>query len=223
MEFTGIVRVKPGNTVAICQVASQIEASRQVALQYTQGMLQENPKGFDSATMQSVKPVAPFKPGTKDHWEDVGLHVCVAVEGATPWNAADGTPDKVTEEMHKIMDGREITVVLDANNWHYLEANPLNDEATKIVFYVAFALDKASAQKHTDLRMELGLGPMSIGGLPHLSLAGITPEDGDTVAFRKRFCRPRPTKGFPAPYLQLGSDTVKEADLKETDGNCAAS
>jgi hypothetical protein len=36
-----------------------------------------------------------------------------------------------------------------------------------------------------------------------LTLAGIAPSDGDFDAFRKLYCRPRPTTGFPAPYVEL--------------------
>ena len=207
MEVTGTLRVKPGNSVAIC-LGDNAEASRQHALQIAQGMLSVNPRGFDKETMQVGKPLVPFKPDTNERWPDFGLHITVLLEGDRPWKAVDGTLDKVTETMHEMMDGREIKVVVDANDWHYLEADPKNEEATEIVFYLAAKPDEATTQKHADLRRELGVGPMAAGGLPHLSLAGIKPSDGDFAAFRRRFCRPRPTTGFPDPYLELVSQAA---------------
>ena len=209
MEVTGTLRVKPGNSVAIC-LGDNAEASRQHALQIAQGMLSVNPRGFDKETMQVVKPLVPFKPDTNERWPDFGLHITVLLEGDWPWKAVDGTLDKVTEAMLKIkgMDGRKIKVVVDADDWRYLEGNPNNDEATDLVFYLAAKPDEATMQKHADLRRELGVGPMAAGGLPHLSLAGIKPSDGDVAAFRKSFCRPRPTTGFPDPYLELVSQAA---------------
>lgn len=203
MEFPCIVRVKPGNTVSICLGGVDVEDSRDRALQIAQSMLRENPKGFDYATMNVVKPLAPFKGDTKERWPLMGVHVTLALEGDNGWKAEDGTPDKVTEDMQQRMDGREITMVVDASDWHYLEGNPSNDDSTKVIFRMVAQLDKASKQKHTDLRRELELGPMAAGGLPHLTLAGIAPSDGDFDAFRKLYCRPRPTTGFPAPYVEL--------------------
>ena len=203
MNLPGVVRVKPGNTVSIVLGSDDVEDSRDQALQIAQSMLLENPKGFDCGTMNVVKPLAPFKQGTKERRPLMGLHVTLALEGDHGWKAEDGTPDKVTEDMQERMDGRLITMVIDASDWHYLEGSPSNDESTKVVFRMAAQLDKASKQQHADLRRELELGPMAARGLPHLTLAGIAPSDRDFTAFRKLYCRPRPTTGFPDPYVEL--------------------
>ena len=199
MQLAGIICVQPGNTVNI----TFGDRSKNLLLANAQRLLRENPKGFDPGTMQAVVPLVPFKPGTRERYPDLGVHLTLALEGRAPWKDADGTPDKVTEEMKEIMHGREIDVVIDTNEWVYLEGDPKNDEGTQVVFRMVSKLSKAAEQKHEELRAELNLGPMAAEGLPHLTLAGIKPSNGDFADFRTRFCRPRPKIGFPAPYPRL--------------------
>ena len=100
------------------------------------------------------------------------------------------------------MAGREITLAVNTSQWYFLEGNPVNDEATGVVFYLAAFLDEASK-----LRAELGLG--KVLNNPHVSLAGVGPTDGDFQKFRQRFCRPRPPANtFPTPYEKLAQNQL---------------
>jgi len=199
MEFKGIVCVRPGNTVNISLEEDPARA-RQAGFEKAEMLLAADPKGFNPETMKTVKPQPTFKPGTTEHWPDTGLHVTVALDGENPYRTEDGTPDKVTEEMKKV-EGREMRLTVDPTSWEFLEGNPANDPATKLVFYLAAFLDAPSNEKVADLRTELGLGPVKTK--KHLSLAGVAPRDDDFPAFRKRFCRPRPATGVPPAYHQL--------------------
>ena len=208
MEFTGIVRVLPDNTVNI-SFGEDAVASRQVGFQKAQALLAVDAKGFDPTNnMELVVPRTPFKPDTSERWPDVGLHATVALQGRVPWTAEDGTPDVISPDMQRFA-GREIQLAVDSENWHFLEGSPSNDEGTGLVFYLAAFLDGPSRTRIAQFRTELGLG--AVKNNLHMSLAGVAPTDGDFVAFRRRFCRPRPPAGtFPAAYHQLSCQTEAE-------------
>jgi len=206
MEFTGFVRVQPGNTVNISFGEDALH-SRWLGWQIAQALIKIDAKGFDPASnMRLVIPQVPFKPNSKERYEDGGLHTTAVLQGRAPWVAEDGTPDVVTSDMEKFA-GQQMQLSIDPNNWHFLEGSPQNDEGTGLVFYLAAFLDPPSRRRVGKFRQELGVGP-TLAAL-HISLAGVAPADGDFAAFRKRFCRPRPPAGtFPGPYLQLTSQTA---------------
>ena len=207
MEFTGIVRVRPGNIVCIAF------GEEGEILRIAKGILLENPKGFDPDTMEVVTPLPPFKDqAAKVRYQPVPPHITIALDGE--WIDEDDNTDKVTEEMRTI-DGREIKIVVDVNDWGYLEANQKNDEATEVVFYMAFFLNEAIKQIHKDIRKELRLGPWCADGLPHYTMGGVRPIDGDLAKFRKRYCRPRPKTGLPARYLELAVVSEDEEEEEE--------
>ena len=111
------------------------------------------------------------------------------MEGDTPWVDEQGRQDVISDAMKEKVAGREIKLTIDTEQWHYFEGSPENDEATGAVFYLAAFLDKDSNRKVADLRTELGFG--KVDKTPHLTLAGVAPENGDFYQFRQRFCRPR--------------------------------
>ena len=201
--LAGVVCVRPGNTVNISW-GENATTSRQMGYEVAQALLAVDPKGYDPAdNMQLVQPLPTYKVGSSERQEDTGIHATVALDGPSPWIAIDGTADVVTSEMEKVA-GRQIQLSIDPDSWRWLEGNPNNDEATKLVFYLAAFLDAASKEKVATLRTELGLG--EVRNHPHISLAGVAPADGDFTAFRERFCRPRPPPGvFCDPYLELRS------------------
>ena len=198
LDFSGSVCVQAGNTVNI-KCCNNAVRSRQFGFDAAQALLATDAKGFNADDgMQLVKPKTPFKPNSTEHWPDMGLHCSVALPD---WKAEDGTPDVVTRAMEKVA-GRQIQLAVDPTSWHFLEGTPANDQATGLVFYLAAFLDEPSQERVAQLRTELGLG--AIKNNPHLSLAGVAPSDGNFIAFRQRFCRPRPPAGaLPVPYPQI--------------------
>ena len=94
-------------------------------------------------------------------------------------------------------------LTIDTEQWHYLEGSQENDEATGCVFYIVAFLDEESKRTVADLRIELGFG--KVDKTPHLTLAGVAPDDEDFCEFRKRFCRPSPLApgATKEPYEEL--------------------
>ena len=218
-QTTGTVYVQPGNTINIA-FGDDAARSRERGLQIAEELIKANPKGFNvSKNMRLVVPrptykkkpqetstgnadqttaitASPPEPGAhttenpvkREHNRDAGLHVTVALDGDTPWVDERGRADVITDEMKEKVAGREIKLTIDTEQWHYLEGAQANDEATGAVFYLAAFLDKDSKRKVADLRTELGFG--KVNKTPHLTLAGVAPENDDFSQFRQRFCRP---------------------------------
>jgi hypothetical protein len=201
MEMTGTVSVKPGNIIAI-ELSDDVEASHQMALQIAKDLIRDSPKGFDRATMEVVTPLPPYKKGTKERWPPVAWHITIAQDGDSAWVDEEGTPDVVTEAMRDKLTGRRMKLVVDVEDWGYLEGHPTNDDAVRVVFYVVLFQSEAIKQISRELREEAGLGPWA-RGVPHVTVGGIRPIDGDLVGFRNRFCRVRPETGLPEEYREL--------------------
>ena len=221
LPTTGTVHVQPGNTINIA-FGDDPAASRQIGFQIAEALIAANPKGFDvKKNMRLVVPrptfkkkpqktptgladettaieASPSEPGAhtsenplkREHNRDTGLHVTVAMDGNVPWKDERGQPDIITDDMIEQIAGRKIELTVDTNQWYYLEGSEENDEATGAVFYLAAFLDDDSQSKVADIRRELGFG--KVNKIPHLTLAGVAPENGNFSEFRKRFCRPSP-------------------------------
>ena len=109
----------------------------------------------------------------------------------------------VTEAMRVKMNGRRTKLVVDVEDWGYLEGHPTNDDAVEVVFYVALFQSEAIKRMVRELRKDAGLGPLAQDTQVHLTVGGIRPIDGDLAGFMKRFCRVRPETGLPERYYEL--------------------
>ena len=186
----GTVSVSIGNIVAI-----KIDMTRKVAFDTFVVPLQI--EGFDPDLHKFVIPQTPFKPGTVEHWEDKGLHVTVAQHGR---DIGSGVKD-VVDELSMIVHEIKVPICFDVTSYCLLEGTPANDDAVGCVYYIGVNLDASTIQCVNDIRMKLKL-PV-VNDTAHLSIGGIDPIDGDRVAFRQKYCPPRPTVGFPLPLKQL--------------------
>ena len=199
-EVVGTVRVIPGNTVNI-SFGTDAATTWAFGMRTAKGLVADNPKGFDETTMELVKPEPPFVEGsTTERYPDTGMHASVAIQGLVPYESEDGIEDKITTEM-KAFEGRKITLSFDVSDWYWLEGSPANDDGTRVVFRLACNVDKTSEKAIVDLREEMTLG--RVRAVRHVTMAGVRPKDGDYVAFRERYCRPRPPVGLPDPYPEL--------------------
>jgi hypothetical protein len=186
----GTVSVSVGNIVAI-----KIDMTRQFAFDTFVMPLQI--EGFDSTLHKFVIPQTPFKPGTTEHWDDKGLHITVAQHGR---DIGSGVKD-VVDETSMIVHETNVPICFDVTSFCLLEGTPANDDAVGCVYYIGVNLDASTNQRVNDIRAKLNL-PV-INATPHLSIGGIDPIDGDRVAFRKKYCPPRPSVGFPLPLKHL--------------------
>jgi len=193
----GVVTVAVGNIVAIR--LGDIECSRQQAFETLALPLVENGliPGFDPSEHTLVIPRTPFKPNTREHWPDKGLHVTVAMEGRN----LGGSIDKVSSDA-VCLDGEQIVVRFDPSSVKLLEGVPDNDESTGCVYYLALEISEYTINLIDGLRERLSLPPIGTS-LPHVSIAGIAPTDGDMARFRREWCPPRPATGFPTPITEF--------------------
>ncbi len=193
VEMIGVVTVTVGNIVAIRLGDT---ASRQQAFETLALPLIGHIPGFDSSQHTLVIPRTPFKPNTQEHWPDKGLHVTVVMEGRHLGGADTVSKDALS------LDGEKIVVRFNPSSVKLLEGVPDNDEATGCVYYLALDISEYTINLMNELRERLSLPPMGTT-LPHVSIAGIAPIDGDMARFRREWCPPRPTTGFPAPITEL--------------------
>lgn len=190
----GIITVTPGNIIAI-----RLETSRQDAFDtLAQPAVNEGYiKGFEPDVHKLVVPLTPFKPGTRDHWPDKGLHITVAMEGRD----MGGYTETVSTEAKKL-DGKKVNVSFNLNSIMLLEGVPANDEACGCVYYVAMEVTEETDKLMNDLREQISLPALDGAHRGHVSIAGIAPVDGDMETFRREWCPPRPA-GFPPPINRL--------------------
>lgn len=197
VEMIGVVTVTVGNIVAIR--LGDTENSRKQAFDTLALPLVEkgHVAGFDSSEHTLVIPRTPFKPNTREHWPDKGLHVTVVMEGRD----LGGSIDKVSNDA-VCLDGERIVVRFDPLSVKMLEGVPDNDESTGCVYYLALDISDYTINLMNELRARLSLPPIGTT-LPHVSIAGIAPKDGDMVRFRREWCPPRPTSGLPTPITEF--------------------
>ena len=90
----------------------------------------------------------------------------------------------------KVAEIGPVTLSMDTNTWCWLEGKESNDQATKVVFYLAAYLDEGSKTRIQEVRKKLGLGEVNLDQIkPHVSLAGVKPRDDNLAAFRQRWCK----------------------------------
>jgi hypothetical protein len=188
----GIVTVTPGNIVAI-KLGDDATKSRQNAFEVAKSMVIS---GFDPSEHLLVIPRTPFKPGTREHWPDKGLHITVAMDGRDMGSYID----KVSAEA-MCLDGEEIEVIFDPSSVKLLEGVPVNDESCGCVYYLAIDVSTQTEAKMNELRARISLPPLDEKHRSHISIAGIAPVDGDMERFRREWCPPRPASGLPVPLL----------------------
>jgi hypothetical protein len=196
----GVVAVTVGNIVAI-QLGGDASSSRQQALDKLARPLVAagHVKGFDPSEHALVMPRTPFKPGTREHWPDKGLHVTVALAGR---DLGGGRIDAVGEEAASL-DGERVVVSFDPRSAKLLEGVPENDESTGCVYYLALDVSAQTASVMDGLRARLSLPPLDAAHRAHVSVAGVAPCDGDMARFRREWCPPRPAAGLPLPLRAL--------------------
>ena len=205
ITFKGKIVVKPGEIVCV-RLAEEASVSREKAMAIGKKLIEANPKGYSDEPEANMSIVTPLPPGET---EDLGTHVTCGLQGKRPWKGADGSEDVIDEQMMKY-NGVEVELEVDSNKWNWLEGSEKNDDKTKVVFYQAANLTKASYIKIQNLRTELGL-PMTDKIIElHVSLLGLTPTDGDFQMFRKRYCR---NSKVWQPY-EIITDQLKQADLQ---------
>lgn len=200
ITFTGTPILQAGNTVNVPVGENPMnpEETRDEGLRMAEKLVKIDPKGFDPETMELKKPLPPYQPQSHSdillkkepqRYECKGLHATVALQNT--WVDKKGKPDDITKEMETIVAGmKPVTLSLDTNTWCWLEGKESNDQATGVVFYLAAYLDEESKECIQKMRKDLGLGEVNFDEiLPHISLAGVAPTDGNLLAFRKQFCK----------------------------------
>jgi hypothetical protein len=204
----GVVAVTVGNILAI-RLGDDASSSRQQAFDKLARPLLSagHVAGFDPSEHSLVMPRTPFKPGTREHWPDKGLHVTVALAGR---DIGGGCTDAVGEEAMRL-DGERVVVSFDPRSAKLLEGVPENDESTGCVYYLALDVSAQTAALMDALRARLSLPPLDAAHRAHVSVAGVGPADGDVLRFRREWCPPRPASGFPAPLSALTRQPTPEA------------
>ena len=136
----------------------------------------------------------PFKKDTREHVEDRGLHYGVLYgpipDGAMKFHGQD-------------FDGLEI----DMKDICFVQGDPKNDDACRIVFRICASLTHASKERMIKLRSDMGC-VMKPGEWPHVTLAALAPlwnRDLMAVLTMRLLWAPIwPTDGsFPRPQKQL--------------------
>ena len=139
--------------------------------------------------MKLVIPKTPFKPGTKQHFRDEGLHITVAM-AKNPFSKNDkGELDgnKITHwEKSTTYDfflDKDIDIVFDPDDVKFLPGQPSNDEATGAAYYMALVPNVATIRKINVLREKLGFGKAHQGMQFHISIAGVSPTPDSGLSF----------------------------------------
>lgn len=205
--FDGTLHVIPGNTISI-SIGKNPSESRTLVFNIAKKIVEKHGAqlGFDPRYHKLVIPKTPYKPGTTEHWPDKGAHITVALHGQTM------NSKQKKDAILPAMAGREgstFKVSLDEQFPLLLLARPQNDEAVGAVYYLALNLDNNTIQSIQDLRMKMGLGTLEKAFIPHITLAGIAPVDGDFKKFRSQWCEPFPEKGMPSPLKKLTFKSTK--------------
>lgn len=195
----GVITVTPGNIMAI-RLGSDAKTSRQEAFdKLAQPAVEEGRVfGFDPYEHELVVPRTPFKPGTREHWPDKGLHITVAMEGRD----MGGYKDTVSNEA-KQLDGERVQVSFNPDAITLLEGVPANDESAGCVYYLVMEVTEETDELMNDLRKRISLPPLDGAHRGYATIAGIAPVDGDMEKFRREWCPPRPSSGFPPPLHKL--------------------
>lgn len=195
----GVVTVTPGNIMAI-RLGSDAKTSRQEAFdKLAQPAVDDGRvEGFDPYEHELVVPRTPFKPGTREHWPDKGLHITVAMAKRD----MGGYIDTVSEEA-KQLDGERVQVSFNPEAITLLEGVPANDDACGCVYYLVMEVTEETDRLMNDLRKRISLPPLDGHHRGHTTIAGIAPVDGDMEKFRREWCPPRPASGFPPPIHAL--------------------
>ena len=171
-----------GNTVNL-KLDDDSKKSRERGFLMAQKLNLEE-RGFNKNTMQLVIPKTPYKKGTKEHWPDSGLHITISLNGKT--KDKNNKVDVITKEMEKF-NGLEIDVTL-SKNIKFLIGCSDDDEAVGAVFYVAQMVNDSNKLINY-IRSIVGLEKINNDSDQHLhiSLAAVTPLDGNFTSFRNKY------------------------------------
>lgn len=199
-SYNGMIKVTPGNIIA-ASLGEDAHRSRAFCFDIAQEVIQNcgAQLGFDERYHKLVIPRPPYKPGTTEHWPDKGMHVTIALQSNL--NHA-GANDMITDAL-TAFHGRLFKVGFDTSAPMLLLGKPENDVAVGAAYYLVVKVDAETAHKISTLRQEMGLAPLKETFVPHVTLAGIAPANGDFYQFRRRWCVPYPTTGLPAPLRKL--------------------
>lgn len=194
----GVVTVTPGNIMAI-KIGNATTSRQEAFDKLAQPAVDEGRVlGFDPNEHTLVIPRTPFKPGTREHWPDKGLHITVAMEGRD----VGGYKDTVSNEAKKL-DGERVQVSFNPYAISLLEGTLSNDDACGCVYYLVMEVTDQTDELMNDLRRRISLPPLDGHHRGHASIAGIAPVDGDMAKFRREWCPPRPASGLPPPIHKL--------------------
>jgi hypothetical protein len=141
----------------------------------------------------------PFKKGTREHVEDKGLH-CTFL-------ACYGESKEVIPEGAMKFHGQEFELEIDMKDIHFVQGNPTNDDACRLVFRICASLTEETKERVNKLRSDMG-SPMKPGEWPHVTLAAVAPlwtRDLMAVLMMRMIWAPIwPTdESFPQPQKQL--------------------